>query len=617
MSLGNNLLGQQVDAQGELERNWSEVQAWLGGLLTERGVERISAEELTVPPGLDELFSLLQIRRHAESDDYDCVIVDCAPTGETLRLLAMPDLARWWLDRMVGRRALLDAARPFARAMLDVTLPGEGVMDEVGGLLRNLIALNEILRDHERVSVRLVMTPEQIVVDETRRTFTYLNLYGFLTDAVIVNRVFPEDVGEYFRAWRERQAEALESVRSGFSPVPVLPAPYFADEVRGAVMLDQLGEAVFAGIDPQAVLHDRVSERLELGVDAATLRLDLPFADKDDVQLNKVGLELIVRVDGHKRTLMLPPVMQELSSRRRRVCRRRPDRDLPAAHRLTDPTPEDETLRQLRERLRTTQEAVERLAAEAAEARAANGAAAARPRRGGHGLGGPGARQPRARRARARPGGAVAAAHRARAPAAAARAGDHRLVGRPACRTPADARSGAGRGEHPGRLGDDPPRTIRRMAETPQTWVLTGSPDNYAATKELGFTVIGLKQRNRNRAMQIEPGDRIVLYLTKIMSFAASIIVTGELYEDREKLWPGKPGKPDQYPWRFTTEPELVLPDDGFLPAEPLKGELDHIKKWPAEHWKLAFQGQIRPFSERDAELLRERMDRALAATTA
>lgn len=153
------------------------------------------------------------------------------------------------------------------------------------------------------------------------------------------------------------------------------------------------------------------------------------------------------------------------------------------------------------------------------------------------------------------------------------------------------------------------------MAADARTWILTGSPENYAATAERGFRVIGLKERNRNRALEIEPGDRIVLYLTRIMRFAAAITVCGELYEDRERIWPGKPGKPDPYPWRFPTEPELVLDEERFVPAEELKDELEHIRKWPPEHWKLAFQGQIRAVSEHDAELLMARMHAAAGVT--
>jgi predicted RNA-binding protein len=146
------------------------------------------------------------------------------------------------------------------------------------------------------------------------------------------------------------------------------------------------------------------------------------------------------------------------------------------------------------------------------------------------------------------------------------------------------------------------------------TWILTASPDNHAATAEHGFGVIGLKERNRNRALQIEPGDVVVLYLTKVMRFAGAMRVTGELYEDREKLWPGKPGKADAYPWRFPTEPVVVLDEDDWIAAEDLKSDLEHVRKWPAEHWKLAFQGQVRTISDADAELLLDRLRAAAGA---
>ncbi len=150
LQIGDRLWGQEVSAQDELERNWSAVQEWLGEILLERGVDRISAEELTVPPGLDELFSLLALRRHHESDEYDAIVVDCAPTGETLRLLSFPDVARWWLEKIFpAQNQLLAAARPFARAMLDISLPGEAVLDDVNRLVANLIAMNQILRDHD------------------------------------------------------------------------------------------------------------------------------------------------------------------------------------------------------------------------------------------------------------------------------------------------------------------------------------------------------------------------------------------------------------------------------------------------------------------------------------
>jgi arsenite-transporting ATPase len=296
---GERLWAQQVDAQAELERNWSAVRRRLGELLAGRGVDRIRAEQLIVPPGLDELFSLLALKRHYDEAAFDAVIVDCAPTGETLRLLSFPDVARWWLEKL-----------PLARALLGMA--GEDVVAQVQRLVRNLVAMNEILRDGEHVSLRLVMTPERMVIDEARRTFTYLNLYGYVTDAVVVNRVFPDDVGDYFRTWRDRQRAHVQAVRDGFAPVPVLCAPFFAHEVVGPQALDELAAALFAGgVDAAARLHASVSQELVVEPHAATLRLDLPFATKSEIELKKIGLELVVRADGCKRTLLLPPALDD------------------------------------------------------------------------------------------------------------------------------------------------------------------------------------------------------------------------------------------------------------------------------------------------------------------
>ncbi len=309
---GDRLWGQEVRAQREMEEHWAAVQAWLKGLLADRGIEQIRAEELTVPPGMDELFSLLQIKRHHESGEFDVVVVDCAPTGETLRLLGFPDIARWWLERVFPWESrLLGAARPLARTF-DVALPGPEVFEQVRRLTRGLIEMNLILRDRERCSIRLVMNPDRMVIKEAQRTFTYLNLYGYLTDAVIVNRIFPEDVaGGYFGSWRERQHENLRAVHEGFAPVPVLEARYFEHEVVGGQMLDRLGDELFEQRRAHDVLHSELAQELTMDGEGAVLRLPIPFSEKADIDLKKVGDELIVAVAGEKRTIILPSALAE------------------------------------------------------------------------------------------------------------------------------------------------------------------------------------------------------------------------------------------------------------------------------------------------------------------
>jgi arsenite-transporting ATPase len=306
--VGERLWAQQIEAQREMEDNWAAVRDWLGRVLADQGVMGVAAEELTVPPGMDELFSLLQIREHHASGLYDVIVVDCAPTGETLRLLSFPDVARWWLDKVLPwERRLVSAARPFAKTFLDVPLPGEDVFVDVQRLVGNLISMNEILRDREHTSIRLVMNPDRMVIREAQRTFTYLNLYGYLTDAVVVNRIFPPELTDsYFSAWREKQAENLEIVRDGFSPVPLLIARYFPEEVVGAEMLDRLAAELFADEAPERVMHTELTQRISSAGDRTILSIPVPFADRSELNLSKVGGELIVRAGREKRTIILP-----------------------------------------------------------------------------------------------------------------------------------------------------------------------------------------------------------------------------------------------------------------------------------------------------------------------
>ncbi|MGE4427197.1 MAG: ArsA family ATPase [Solirubrobacteraceae bacterium] len=305
--LDDGLHAMQIDGTAELGRHWGAVQAWASRSLVGRGVDGISAVELTVPPGAEELLSLLRIAELRESDEYDVIVVDCAPTGETLRLLAFPDVARWWLDRVVPRQEqLLATARPLARAMLGIGLPDTDAIAEVNAVMQSLLRLRGLVTDHAAVSVRLVTTADRVVIDETRRTYTYLSLYGIATDAVVVNRLFPADVGDYFADWRARQAEHLEEIEAAFAPLPLLRAPYFDREVVGDGPLERLADALFSEVDPAAVLHDGPAREVLVDGDTVTVRVGLPLADRDDVALRRSGGDLIVEVDGRRRSIHLP-----------------------------------------------------------------------------------------------------------------------------------------------------------------------------------------------------------------------------------------------------------------------------------------------------------------------
>ncbi|MFA9399500.1 MAG: ArsA family ATPase [Acidobacteriota bacterium] len=302
-----NLWGQEVLAAAEMRRNWDRVSTWMTGLLLNQGVDRIRAEELTVPPGMDELFSLLQIKRHWDADEFDVLIVDCAPSGETLRLLGFPEVAQWWVKKAFPwNRSLLGAAAPLARA-LELPLPDPDLMDEVDHLIRNLLAMDEILRDHRHCSIRLVMNPDRMVVNEARRTFTYLCLYGYQTDAVVVNRVFPDEVeGTYFGGWLAHQAEQLVAVEQGFSPIPILTSRYFEEEVIGEEMHGRLSRELFGEDEPDQIYHPGLAREVTSEDGRTVIRLLAPFVEKEEIGLQHAGDELVITIGDVRRTIILP-----------------------------------------------------------------------------------------------------------------------------------------------------------------------------------------------------------------------------------------------------------------------------------------------------------------------
>ncbi|MCO5315285.1 MAG: TRC40/GET3/ArsA family transport-energizing ATPase [Solirubrobacterales bacterium] len=307
VGIDRNLWGQEVIAETEMRRHWDRVGTWMAGLLLNQGVDRIRAEELTVPPGLGELFSLLQIKRHWEEGEFDVVIVDCAPSGETLRLLGYPEIAGWWMRRLFpGNRKLLGAAAPLAKA-LDVPLPEPELVDEVELLLDNLVTMDAILRDHRHCSIRLVMNPDRMVIDEARRTFAHLGLFGYLTDAVIVNRLFPPEVeGTYFESWRSRQTEHLNVVEEGFAPVPVLTSRFFEQEVVGTGMHELLADELHGDRDPGEILHRGLAREITTGRNGTRIRISAPFTEKEEIRVQQHGDELIVSAGELRRTIILP-----------------------------------------------------------------------------------------------------------------------------------------------------------------------------------------------------------------------------------------------------------------------------------------------------------------------
>lgn len=310
--ISENLWGQEVNAIRETERNWGNVQGWLTKLLDKAQLKDITTEEMLVFPGMEELFSLLQIKEHAQSGLYDVLVVDCAPTGETLRLLSYPNVLNWWLEKIFPHeRKLIKLVRPVAKLMSDIELPSDNVLDSIERFARALEELHRIVLDPEITSVRIVLNPEKMVLAEAKRSFTYLNLFGFNTDAVIVNRVLPDEAGDgFFAHWRDIQKKYDEEIVLNFRPLPILKAPMMQKEVIGLPILEELADIVYGDRVPSAMFYRGRTETIREEDGEMLLELMIPFVDKADLDLTQTGDELTVDAGAYKRKVILPrPLM--------------------------------------------------------------------------------------------------------------------------------------------------------------------------------------------------------------------------------------------------------------------------------------------------------------------
>ncbi|MEZ7128583.1 ArsA family ATPase [Nonomuraea sp. AD125B] len=293
----------QVDTQRTLERHWGELQDYARGVLSELGLDEVTSEEITVLPGAEEVIALLELREHARSGRWDVIVVDCAPTAETLRLLALPEALDWHVNRLlpIGRR-LVRLVAPFVRGVARVSAPGEEVMSAGERFHRGLMEVRELLTG-DQASVRLVLTPESVVLAEARRTLTSLNLYGYRVDGVIANRVFPPGGADEWRAqWVAAQTRLLTEAEQSFAPLPVHVVPYLPAEPVGREALTEVGARLYGDSDPFAPPASPPPLRMS----ADELTLDLPGADRADVDLARKGDELIVTAGPYRRILALP-----------------------------------------------------------------------------------------------------------------------------------------------------------------------------------------------------------------------------------------------------------------------------------------------------------------------
>lgn len=308
VSVARGLHALEIDVGRELSEHWGVIHEWLTRFMSFSGVEDAVAEEMAILPGMDELFSLLRVKSLVETGRWDLVVVDCAPTGETVRMLGVPEVLEFYFTRIFPiQRTVVRSVRPVARRLTEMPIPDDDVFGAVQGLYRQLEGMGGLLRDAKRTSIRLVLNPERMVVRESQRLYTYLCLFGFPVDAVIANRVIPaEAASPWLERWLEIQAGHLSEARSAFEPLPFLEGPLFDREMVGLEALDEMARAVFARRDPAAVLHRGRPLAVKRHGEGYALELALPFARKERLQVWSTGEDLVVQVENQRRHVPLP-----------------------------------------------------------------------------------------------------------------------------------------------------------------------------------------------------------------------------------------------------------------------------------------------------------------------
>lgn len=305
----------EIDVNQELGEHWGVIHEWLTRFMTFKGVEETVAEEIAILPGIEELFSLLKVKTYAEAGAYDAIIIDCAPTGETIRMLAVPEMLNFYFTRIFPiQRTVVRSVRPVAQRMTDLPIPSDDVFAAVKALYQQMQGMGPLLQDPSKSSIRIVLNPERMVINESQRLYTYLSLFNFPVDAIVANRVLPEEArSSYFDRWIGIQRGYLEEARSSFDPLPFFEARLFDREMVGVPLLAEFGRQVFGEADPTLILHQERPMEIKKEARGYALYIRLPFAEKDKIQVWSRGDDLVVQVDNHRRNISLP---RTLASRR-------------------------------------------------------------------------------------------------------------------------------------------------------------------------------------------------------------------------------------------------------------------------------------------------------------
>ncbi|MBC8075998.1 MAG: ArsA family ATPase [Chloroflexales bacterium] len=313
--LSDRLWGQEINVLDEVRQHWGELRGYLSTLLRRKGVDDVAAEELAIIPGMEEVVSLLHIRRQAKEGNFDVVIVDAAPTGETIRLLTMPETFQWYAGRVLDwDPGTMSVAKPLVRALI----PATNIFETIQRLTNGVEALRETLSDPEISSYRLVVNPERMVIKEAQRAATYLSLFGYPVDGVVLNRVLPAEAAEgpFMQEMARIQQGYRQMVYDLFQPLPIWEGPHYARDLRGLSDLSLVGNALFKDVDPTKVQFRGATQEIARDGDEYVMRLPLPHVEIGKVSMTKRGDELFIEIGNFRRDMILPLTLAERPARK-------------------------------------------------------------------------------------------------------------------------------------------------------------------------------------------------------------------------------------------------------------------------------------------------------------
>lgn len=313
--VAKNVYAQEIDVYYSVDKYWGKLTSYIQSLFNWMQVDDILAEEFSVFPGMEEVASFLWVYNHYKENQYDVIIVDSAPTGETLKLLSLPDVARWWLVKVFPiERRVLKVIRPAVKVVTDMPLPEEDTYDAVENLFSQLNSIHQIFSDPDITSIRLVLNLEKMVINETQRAYTYLNLYGYPVDSAIVNRVMPKELDHpYFNQWKEFQKNYMKDVKELFNTIPIHEAPLLPKEILGKDALLEFGKALYSDKDPAQIFYKGKPYEILKEGESYSMILKLPFVSKEEVKLHQVGDELTIHIENQRRNIFLPKFLAKLN----------------------------------------------------------------------------------------------------------------------------------------------------------------------------------------------------------------------------------------------------------------------------------------------------------------